>query len=247
MKKFIASLASGVILSAGVAFGSGHGVHWGYEGDVAPEFWGSLDPAYEMCSKGKNQSPIDLTGFIEAELAPIKYIDSGKWHEVINNGHSIQVNCEKGSSIEIDGRVFNLIQFHFHTPSENLINGKSFPMEAHFVHADEDGNLAVVALMFEYGDKNSIIEKIWAKMPEKSGNKNSISSDFSPYSLLPNDRDYYRFNGSLTTPPCSEGVRWFVLKKTVTVSKEQVEKFAKVMGHPNNRPIQPVNARPILK
>ncbi len=247
MKKLIASVASGVLLSAGVAFGGGHGVHWGYTGDVAPEYWGSLDPAFEMCSKGKNQSPIDLKGFIEAELAPIKFVDFGKWVNVINNGHAIQVNCEKGSSITIDGRTFNLIQFHFHSPSENLIEGKSFPMEAHFVHADKDGNLAVVALMFEYGDANPIIEKIWAKMPEKAGGKNDINPDFSPYSLLPKNKDYYRFNGSLTTPPCSEGVRWFVVKEAVTVSKDQVAKFAHIMGVPNNRPVQPINARPILK
>ncbi len=246
MRKTVISIVSGVILSSGTALAGGH-AHWGYVGHEGPVHWGSLDPAYEMCSKGKNQSPIDLKGFIEADLAPIKYVDSGKWIEVVNNGHAIQVNCKDGSSIIIDGKKFFLKQFHFHTPSENLINGKSFPVEAHFVHADKDGNLAVIALMFEYGDKNPVIEKLWEKMPEKAGEKNSVEPAYKPYDLLPSDRDYYRFNGSLTTPPCSEGVRWFVIKKPVTISKDQVKKFAHIMHHPNNRPVQPVNARPILK
>ncbi len=223
------------------------GAHWGYTGHEGPMFWGSLDPAYEMCAKGKNQAPIDLKGFIEAELPPIPYADNGSWANIVNNGHSIQVNVNEGSTIKIDGITFKLVQFHFHSPSENLIEGKSFPMEAHFVHADDKGNLAVVALMFEYGPKNEIIEKLWAKMPENAGGKASLEPAFKPYQLLPANKDYYRFNGSLTTPPCSEGVRWIVLKTYATVSKDQVEKFTHVMHHPNNRPVQPVNARPILK
>ena len=246
MKKKVAAMLSGAALIAGTAFAGGH-AHWGYTGNEGPEHWGALDPAYEMCAKGRNQAPIDLKGFIEAELEPMAYNDGGKWNNIVNNGHSIQINCDKGSTITLDGMEFTLLQFHFHTPSENTIEGKYFPMEAHFVHADEDGNLTVVALMFEEGEKNPIIEKLWAKMPEKAGESAALEPEFKPYDLLPADRDYYRFNGSLTTPPCTEGVRWIVLKNYASVSKDQVEKFAHVMHHPNNRPVQPIYARPVLK
>jgi len=164
----------------------------------------------------------------------------------LNNGHTVQVNIASGSTVIIDDIEFELKQFHFHTPSENNINGKSFPLEAHFVHVSKDGELAVVALMFEDGNENEMLGKLWAKMPIKSGEKIKLEiADVT--SLLPKDRDYYRFNGSLTTPPCTEGVRWIVLKKSTTLSKAQLDKFAKVMVHPNNRPIQPVNARIIVK
>ncbi len=221
--------------------------HWSYEGKEGPVFWGSLDPAYEMCSKGRNQSPIDLKGFIEAELPAIPFVDNGAWSQILNNGHTIQVNVNEGSTIEIDGITFSLLQFHFHSPSENLIDGRSFPLEAHFVHKDKNGNLAVVALMFKYGPENRVLERLWAVMPEKAGEKVAIEPAFKPYDLLPKNRDYFRFNGSLTTPPCSEGVRWIVLKDFATVSKEQVDKFKHVMHHPNNRPVQPINARTVLK
>ena len=224
-----------------------HKVHWGYEGKEGPVFWGSMDPAFEMCSKGRNQSPIDLRGFIEAELAEIPYTDNGSWQGIINNGHTIQVNVSPGSTIEIDGMTFSLLQFHFHSPSENLLEGKSFPLEAHFVHKNPKGDLAVVALLFEYGPENKVIQRLWEKIPENAGEKAKIEPTFRPYDLLPDKRDYYRFNGSLTTPPCSEGVRWIVLKSHATVSRQQVERFKKVMHHPNNRPVQPINARPILK
>ncbi len=221
-------------------------VKWGYTGKIGPVYWGSLSPEFEMCSKGKNQSPIDLKGFIEADLPELNFEDNGHAIYIENNGHAIKVGVSPGTTVEIDGRKFTLLQFHFHSPSENLIEGRSFPMEAHFVYQDKDGNLAVVALLFEYGEKNPLIEKLWKKMPEKVG-KNKITFTCKPHNLLPKNKDYYRFNGSLTTPPCTEGVRWIVLKEYATVSKEQVERFKKVMGMPNNRPVQPVNARVILK
>ena len=157
------------------------------------------------------------------------------------------MNYAPGSKISVDGHEFELKQYHFHAPSENHINGKSYPMEAHLVHADENGNLAVIAVMFVDGGANEVIAKAWSHMPSKAGATRSLSSDVSAEGILPANRDYYRFNGSLTTPPCSEGVWWLVMKKPVAVSKAQIEKFSQVMGHPNNRPIQPLNARPVLK
>ena len=221
--------------------------HWGYSGEGGPEHWGSLDPKFSACSEGKNQSPVDLTGMIESELTPISFNYAAGGNEVLNNGHAIQVNYSAGSTITVDGHAFELKQFHFHSPSENTIEGKSFPMEAHFVHADKNGNLAVVALMYNVGDKNEELEKAWGMMPEKAGDKNALSSIIDANALLPADKDYYRFNGSLTTPPCSEGVWWLVLKNESSVSKEQLDKFTHVMHEPNNRPVQPLNARPVLK
>ena len=168
--------------------------------------------------------------------------------EIINNGHTIQVNYAPGSHIMVDGISFELKQFHFHNPSENHIDSKSYPLEGHLVHADADGNLAVVALMFKEGAENSVLSGIWKHMPKEAGGKASVSGGtVNADDLLPENRDYYRFYGSLATPPCSEGVRWLVMKNMATVSKEQVEAFHHVMHHDNNRPVQPTNARPVLK
>ncbi len=222
-------------------------VHWGYTGHGSPDSWGELSEKYHMCSEGRNQSPVNVVSSLDADLEPLKVNYSSSSKEVINNGHTIQVNVESGSSMVVDGISFELKQFHFHTPSENHVDGKSFPLEAHFVHLDKDGNIAVLALMFEEGKENSALAKVWDKMPAKEGGKSELKLKDIAQSLLPENRDYVRFNGSLTTPPCSEGVRWLVLKTPVTVSKEQVEKFLHTMHHPNNRPIQPTNARLIVK
>ncbi len=240
------SLSLALLLTLSASASEASKVHWEYNGAGAPSNWGDLKPEFHTCKDGVNQSPIDLKGFVDAKLPELAFDYKSASTEILNNGHTIQVNIAGGSTIEIDGIKFELKQFHFHTPSENNINGKSFPLEAHFVHASKDGELAVVALMFEEGDENKMLGKLWAKMPMKSGEKSKLEiADVT--SLLPKDRDYYRFNGSLTTPPCTEGVRWIVLKKSTTLSKAQADKFAKVMVHPNNRPIQPVNARIIAK
>jgi carbonic anhydrase len=246
MKKTTLAVTAALVFTAGSALASGHGTHWGYTGDESPEHWGELDPAYEMCAKGLNQSPIDLTGFVEAELEPIAFNYTGLATEILNNGHSIQANYAAGSTITVAGRTFELKQFHFHAPSENHIDGKSFPFEAHFVHVDKDGKIAVIGVMYEIGDENPALAKLWKQMPEKEG-KVALASQVKAEELIPENRDYYRFNGSLTTPPCTEGVYWLMMKNYQTVSKEQVEKFSKAMGHPDNRPIQPTDARPVLK
>jgi len=221
-------------------------VHWSYSGEGAPANWGKIDPRFTTCSNGVNQSPIDLTGFTESELPAIAFNYNLTSSDILNNGHAIQANVKNGSSITVDGKVFRLKQFHFHNPSENNINGKSFPLEAHFVHANDAGELAVVAVMFEEGEENKALTELWAKMPQNVGDTNPIDAK-NLDALLPKDRDYYRFNGSLTTPPCTEGVRWLVMKNAITLSATQIEMFKKVMHHHNNRPIQATNARVILK
>ncbi len=227
--------------------GHGSAPHWTYSGAMGPEHWGELDPKFTICSSGKNQTPVDMTNFIEGELPALKlsYTDGG--NEVLNNGHTIQVNYQRGNTLEVDGRKFELKQFHFHSPSENWIEGSSFPMEVHLVHADKESNLAVIGVMFKEGAANPELDKIWAKMPHAADEKVALEEFISATAILPKNRDYYRFNGSLTTPPCSEGVRWLVMKDPITASKAQINSFLEVMGHANNRPIQPVNARVILK
>ncbi len=239
-------LTVALCLSAAFAHAEG-GSHWTYEGTEGPEHWGELDPAFKLCSSGKNQSPIDLKEFVAADLKPIRFAYQPGTRAILNNGHTIQVNYAPGSSITINGHRFELKQFHFHAPSENRINGKSYPLEGHLVHADEQGNLAVVAVMFQEGAANPLLAKLWQGMPEAAGEQRELAEKLDVSALLPKKRAYYRFNGSLTTPPCSEGVWWLVMKQPVTVSKEQVEQFAHLMHHPNNRPVQPVNARPVLQ
>ncbi len=220
-------------------------VHWSYSGDTGPGLWAQLSPQFAACA-GKNQSPVDLKDFVEADLTPLK-INYQSDQEVVNNGHTVKVNVGGGGSIEVDGMNFRLLQFHFHAPSENHIMGKSFPLESHLVHANDQGELAVIAVMYEEGAEDHELTKVWRVMPKRVGDTNAMSAAVNADKLLPSDRDYYRFSGSLTTPPCTEGVRWLVMKRPLTASREQIKEFEYVMRHPNNRPIQPLNGRPVLK
>jgi carbonic anhydrase len=223
-----------------------HAKHWTYDGAEGPENWARLAPEFATCA-GKNQSPINLSGFVNADLKPISFTYKAAGEEIINNGHTVQVNFGQGSNFELDGTQFNLKQFHFHAPSENHINGTAYPMEVHLVHADKNGNLAVIAVMLSEGKENPSLKNAWAKMPGKSGDKNALSAAVRAEDLLPANRDYYRFTGSLTTPPCTEGVLWLVMKEPVSVSHEQIKAFTDVISHPNNRPLQLVNARAVLE
>jgi len=223
--------------------------HWGYTADVAPSHWSELNPKYKMCSEGKSQSPIDIVASSDIDLSPLALNYNTKSTTVIDNGHTVQVNIDDGSTFIIGDDKYELKQFHFHTPSENNINGKSFPLEAHFVHATKDGKLAVVAVMFEeVKENNAIISKIWSKFPLKEGEKTElVLSTEEIQALMPSDKDYYKFTGSLTTPPCSQEVKWHVIKKPLTISKAQVKKFFDIYGHANNRPIQKTNERKITE
>jgi len=211
---------------------------WGYTGHSGPEHWKGL------CQSGVNQSPIDISNTIESELSPIKFNYGSSGQYVVNNGHTIQVNIDGKHTIQVEGKTFNLLQFHFHTPSENLIKGHSYPLEMHLVHADEDNNLAVVGVMLEEGAESEAIEKVWSAMPKSTG-KSRMQYPVKLNKLLPQDQNYYRFNGSLTTPPCSEGVTWLVMKNPISISPEQLKTF-KTIYSGNNRPVQKLNARPVL-
>jgi len=254
MKKIFATtviLASALLVQTELAQAEEHSnhhvAHWGYEGDVAPAHWGELSDKFKLCSSGKNQSPIDIKSNFDVDLPAIQFDYSAPAKKIINNGHTIQVDVKAGSSITVDGKNYQLKQFHFHTPSENKINGKSFPLEAHFVHRLKGKNtFAVVAVMFNEGAANPILEQLWDKIPSKVGESVKLEKSIDYTQLLPKDKDYYRFNGSFTTPPCTEGVYWHVLKTPLTASKAQIEKFLATMHHPNNRNIQTTGARVIV-
>lgn len=236
MNKSLAALGLSLAL-----FGSAHAANWGYEGNHGPEHWGEFA---SECAQGKNQSPIDIHSATQAELAKLQLDYQGKVVALTNNGHTLQTSIEGENVLTIDGKAFALKQFHFHTPSENHVDGKSYPLEAHYVHADEQGNLAVVAVFFEQGKANPALANLLENVPERDQNV-AIRAPFDANALIPSDKDYYRFNGSLTTPPCSEGVRWLVIKDPQSISAEQIAQFEHVMGE-NNRPVQPLNARMVL-
>ncbi len=227
--------------------GSGHD-HWGYTGSAGPEHWGELKQEFVACKTGTRQSPIDinLTQSLPANLGDIKFDYQSISPEVLNNGHTIQVNYSKGSSITVADREFELAQFHFHTPSENTVNGKAYDMEMHLVHKNINGELAVVGVFFKQGKQNAELEKLWRRLPEHSGGKQTLSdTSLSVADLLPQDRAYTHFNGSLTTPPCSEGVNWFVVKEPVEASAEQIARISAIIGN-NARPVQKLNNRFVL-
>ncbi len=223
-----------------------HSKHWGYSGDVSPAHWGELDEKFKMCSEGKQQTPIDIKANKDIDLPALdlKYTKGSK--NIIDNGHAVQVNVESGNIFNIDGTPYELKQFHFHTPSENHINGKSYPLEAHFVHATKDGKLAVIAVMFEEGTMNPTLTKIIKKFPLEHNKAVplTLSKEYIDV-VMPTQREYYKFMGSLTTPPCSEQVKWFVFKTPQTASKVQIEAIHKQINEMNNRPIQPINGREI--
>lgn len=220
--------------------------HWEYSGEAGPAHWAKLTPEFGQCA-GSNQSPVDLSGLVEAKLAPLVLHYKAGGNTVVNNGHTVQVGYAPGSTLQLDGTRFELKQFHFHAPSENLIEGKSYPLEGHLVHVSDKGEIAVVAVMFEAGKANSALAAAWSALPAKVGEIQPLKTPLVAEQLLPENRDYYRFSGSLTTPPCSEGVRWLVMKQPVEVSQAQIDAFKAVMHHPNNRPVQPLNGRVVLQ
>lgn len=221
-----------------------YSAEWGYgEGD-GPATWGKISAT---CEKGQNQSPIDIqtNQLTQAKKAPLSFDYNGRVDQIINNGHTVQVNVAGSNSLQLDGQDFELKQFHFHTPSENTINGKSAPLEAHFVHANQKGQLAVVAVMYKDGERESDeLARILKTLPA-AGEKINTESDIGLEQLLPRVKDYYRYNGSLTTPPCSEGVRWIVLQEPQFIPKKQLNRLSSTMGD-NARPTQELNARLIL-
>ncbi len=239
----------GLVLSVLIHVGCGvaeEDVHWAYSGEGAPENWGKLSMAFAACSEGMNQSPIDIVDPIDADLSPIALSYGGSTIAVLNNGHTVQVEPGPGNSLDVEGQTFELVQFHVHSPSEHRIEGESFPLEAHFVHGNDQGELAVVAVLFREGPRHDGLATIWASAPEEVEKRKPIEVPITELKIIPEGRAYYRYSGSLTTPPCSEGVMWFVLKETGALSSEQVKTFVKLIGE-NARSPQPLNGRLVLQ
>jgi carbonic anhydrase len=224
-----------------------HEIHWGYEGEGGPAYWGSLKPEYATCGSGLYQSPIDINNTIKASLDKLAFSYKETPLKIINNGHSIQVNYEPGSTFTVDGQTYELLQFHFHAPSEHTVKGQFYDMEMHLVHKNSKNELAVVGVMLKKGTPNNIIQVLWDNIPSEVNKENAVTGiSVNAAGLLPSNTGYYHYFGSLTTPPCSEGVNWSVLKTPIEVSEEQIAKFRSVMGVDNNRPVLPVNKRFIL-
>lgn len=218
---------------------------WGYEGAEGPEKWGTLDTAYAVCSSGKTQSPIDIAGsFQPSPLKVIKPAYSASATHLENNGHTIQFNYDKGSVLNVDEKQYDLVQFHFHSPSEHKIGGKSYPLEIHLVHQAADKSLAVIGILFEEGADNPLLAQFWDKLPAAKGEKANAATSINIKDELPTAKNYFTYEGSLTTPSCSESVRWIVMKNPIVASKAQVEKFKQATGgHSTARPVQPLNGR----
>ncbi|CAM3324131.1 carbonic anhydrase [Xenorhabdus nematophila] len=245
MKK---KLMLAVILATSFSIGAAEQpLHWGYEGQGSPEHWGKLSPDFVLCEIGKNQSPINIQGALKTHHSKLVLAFQQDKQQIINNGHTIQINVSEGNTLRLDKETFTLLQFHFHAPSENEIDGKQFPLEGHFVYKDKDGSLAVLALMFQEGKANPQLAKAWQQMPTEVDQAAILTQPVDIKALLPEKLEFYRFSGSLTTPPCSEGVIWMVLEQPVSASDEQIKQFRSVLlHHSNNRPVQPLNGRVII-
>jgi len=229
-------------------------VHWAYTGHEGPRHWGSLDPAYAACDRGHSQSPVDITktGPGTGKTWKLNYTSTSlriAHHEhdvdIVDNGHTIQVTVDEGSTLTTERGTYHLKQFHYHTPSEHTVDGKHFPMEVHFVHQSDDGHFAVVGAFFEQGKTNPNLEQLIAHFPKAKGDAQHFTDKKLDLAFhLPPTTEAYTYLGSFTTPPCTENVEWLVLRDPVSASREQLKAFAERLHH-NNRPIQPLHGRPV--
>jgi carbonic anhydrase len=220
--------------------------HFTYEGEAGPEKWAELDTAWETCATGEAQSPTNLTGGRGVDLTDAVFDYKPSAVTAVNNGHTVQVDIADGGAMVLDGKTYALKQFHFHRPSEHTIEGKAAEMELHLVHADADGKLAVVGVMLDLGAANTGLEPVWAHLPAEKDAAAPLGAAFDAATLLPAKHAAYRYQGSLTTPPCSEGVEWSVLEETATLSQEQSQAFATIFAGGNARPVQEMGARQLL-
>jgi carbonic anhydrase len=245
MKKLVVVsliLVLGFMLGVGIAVAD-EGVHWGYEGEHGPEHWGALSHDYAACSEGREQSPIDVPATAPIHSADIVFNYQPTALNIVNNGHTIKVDYDVGSSMTVEGKTYNLLQFHFHSLSEHTFHGGYYDMEMHLVHQSDDGEYAVVGVMLERSAENAAYAPVWDHMPTVEGEPETISGvTVNAEDLLPGEQTYYRYNGSFTTPPCTEGVKWFVMNTSVGLSDAQVDAFRQIYTG-NYRPVQSLNER----
>lgn len=220
---------------------------WDYGELLGPSHWGDLNPQFASCKTGRQQSPIDIRSTQKSDLPPLRFDYQPSPLRIIDNGHTIMVNFRAESLISVAGKKYVLKQFHFHRPSEEQFNGQAFAMSIHLVHADLTGRLAVVAVLLQEGEENPLLNDLWKELPQQQEQEIRLDDmQIDPSRILPSDKGYYSFSGSLTTPPCTENVAWFVLKNPTTASAKQIERFSQ--RYPNNaRPIQPLYDRIVLE
>lgn len=244
------ALASGSSHAPAAHGGAAHGAaaapHWGYEGAGGPAQWGELQPDFKVCDLGLEQTPIDLTGGMGGEVGPLVVDYKPLPLRILNNGHTVQVNADPGSACVIGGTKYDLLQFHFHHPSEHLLSGKPFDLECHFVHKSASGGLAVIGVFVRPGANNPALQPIFDAMPTKEGPEVRGGATIFPAALLPQNSGYFRYMGSLTTPPCTEGLTWTVYREPVEASPDQIRQFASLF--PNNaRPVRGRNRRFLIE
>ena len=232
-------------LAESAAHQSSDSPHWAYDGEEGMDHWGMLSHGYMTCEAGSHQSPIDITmpGEDQApELLQFHYrqVDIQAMH----NGHSIQVRVSPGSELHVNGRTYRLMQFHFHEPSEHHIEGRSSPFELHLVHRDQTGHIVVVSFLADLGAGHSIVSALWPALPMHAG-ESAPSRQLDLSSLIPNNLHHFAYHGSLTTPPCTEGVHWIVMKEKILIAQAQIDQFVALVGH-NARAIQPIHDRKVL-
>lgn len=243
VKTLVLALAA---LVGGAAYASGGGHHhWAYQGEhEGPAHWAELDPAFETCAKGSRQSPIDISNTVKAELPSLNFEYNKAEPTIVNNGHTVQVNVPPGSQLKVAGQTYSLLQFHFHTPSEETIGGKHMAMVGHFVHKNAAGQLGVVAVLMQPGPivKNAAYAPVFDHLPRPNEKITVEGLELDLAAMLPTDKSYYSFEGSLTTPPCSESVNWMVLKRPIALGNDQIKAFRRLFNA-NARPVQPLNGR----
>lgn len=221
-------------------------VHWTYEGEEGPEHWGDLSPDYAACSTGKSQSPINIEAPAAEDLPNIVFNYQPSEVNILNNGHTAQVNYDEGSYIELDGVKYNVAQFHYHAPSEHTVDGKTFAAELHIVHKTADGKLAVVGLLLQEGAENAGLAPFINNLPKEKADVKDAGVKINVADLLPSVLTTFRYSGSLTTPPCAEGVSWLVMTTPIEASAEQLAALEGLFEG-NNRPVQPLNERSLVE
>ena len=246
----IVAMLGGLVLSMGASVGGAAEAGWSYTGATGPAKWSTLSKEFKACKSGEesNQSPIDIQDAKarKGDLPGLLFNYRPVSTKIVDNGHTIAVNYAPGSFVSIEGKRYELTEIHFHKPAEEKIDGKGHDMDAQLVHKGPDGKPMVLAILLDAGKENKFIKSLWDNLPKEKGK--DVTNDavkINAVDLLPNDKGYYSYAGSLTTPPCSENVTWYVLKSPVQVSADQIARFGRI--YPNNaRPIQPFNDRDVM-
>jgi carbonic anhydrase len=248
MKKATMTVSLAMMMLAATAQAAASEAHWSYQGENGPENWGELSAKYALCRDGKNQSPIDLVADFKVGLPELVFEYHGTPLRETHNGHTIMLTVAGGNFLDVPEKSwrYELQQGHFHSPSEHTVGGQTYPMEIHLVHLAEDGQIAVVGVMVEEGEENPMLNRIWSFMPEQVGESTQSPLTVFEAGVLPPTRNYFTYDGSLTTPPCTEGIQWFVLRDPLSASAGQIARFKERVGSRTNRPTQPHNARMIL-